>query len=282
MFSRRFIEAVLKEAVVGRMGERFEAVADRVASEWEKPVGGRKYWRKKRDHGGYEYRETAPEDQKGEKKDESEVDQEKLKDRVREKVKEKTKKVYKNHVSLSKPELEKTLSKGHFTILSAGRNPNDPNDPKEKKLKPDDEFFHERHEKLKDELEKGGFKYTEVVGHYGGKESSLLVMHDPEELSAKTDKSVMVHHKDSKGLKENRAKMEEMGKKFNQDSVLHGDGGKNIMYFTTGKKKGQECSGKGWNEAPEAKDLFTDIKLEGKKHTKFQLDIRECIEKGFV
>ena len=229
MFSRRFIEAVLKEAVVGRMGERFEAVADRVASEWEKPVGGRKYWRKKRDHGGYEYRETAPEDQKGEKKDESEVDQEKLKDRVREKVKEKTKKVYKNHVSLSKPELEKTLSKGHFTILSAGRNPN-----------------------------------------------------DPEELSAKTDKSVMVHHKDSKGLKENRAKMEEMGKKFNQDSVLHGDGGKNIMYFTTGKKKGQECSGKGWNEAPEAKDLFTDIKLEGKKHTKFQLDIRECIEKGFV
>jgi len=242
-------------------------VLAQVESKWEPPTADREEWRRRLPDGSYEYRDKPPEQKEAP-----------AKPGIEKKAPSKTKQ-YKHHVTLKKDELSHTLSHGHFSIVSAGRNPND---PEESKMKPDDEFFHKRHEQLRDELENKGLSYTEVVGHYGGKESSYLVFHDPEELTAKTVKSVMVHHKDEKEAKQNRKTVEELGKKFKQDSVLHGSGGKNSLVFTTGKNAGKNCGGKGWKETPEAKDYYTDIKLEGKNHTKFNLDLTECFKKGLL
>ena len=255
---QRAIQAsCIREALVGLR------IADAVTTQrtkWEAPKGRRKLWRREKPNGDFEYRESPPEGGEGSKKQDKP-------------------KVYKNHVTMTKPDLEKALSHGHFSIISAGLNPSD---SKESKMKPDDEFFHKRHEQLRDALEKNGMRYTEVVGHYGGKESSFLVFHDGTVATPKTQKSIMVHHHDAEELKKNRKVLEELGKKFNQNSVLHGSGGKNTLVFTAGDKAGQECGGKGWKETPEAKDYYTDIKLEGKEHTKFNLDIAECFEKGFL
>ena len=110
----------------------------------------------------------------------------------------------------------------------------------------------------------------------------MIVFHDDEDLTPKTQKSVMVHHRDAEELRRVRRDIEEMARKFNQDSVLHGSGGSNTIAFTTGSKKGKECGGKGWKETPKAKDFYTDIELKGRRHTKFSLDVSGCFEKGLL
>ena len=92
----------------------------------------------------------------------------------------------------------------------------------------------------------------------------------------------MVHHKDEEEAKKNRKILTDLGKKFNQDSVLHGSNGRNEIVFTTGKKAGVTCGGHGWKEVPKAKDYYTDISLEGKKHTKFTLDLSDCFKRGLL
>jgi hypothetical protein len=276
-----FARVAVRLAVAERMPERLEVVADRVAaSTWEAPAGGRKYWRLRKEDGSYEYRETPPEERGGAGQEKGEVTQEGVKDKGKAQKKGPAKKVYKHHLVLSKDDLKRTLSKGHFTILSAGLNPKD---KKESKMGPDDEFFHKRNLALRDELEKAGFNYTEATGHYEGKEPSLMVFHEPVDIKRGGGRrSFVVHHESADELKARRAKLEELGEKFNQNSVLHGSAGKNTMYFTTGKRKGKECGGKGWNEAPDAKDYYTEMEMENKKRTKFQLDVKECFERGFL
>jgi len=188
--------------------------------------------------------------------------------------------VPKHKINLSKEKLKETLSKGHYTIISAGRNPND---KEESELKPDDAIFHKRHLQLQAALEEMGVPYTEVVGHYGGKESTFLILHDDTGLTEKTDKSFMVHHAGDEAKINNVKKvLDELAKRFNQDSVLHGDEGRNDLHFTTGKHQGETCGGKGWEEAETAKDIYTDIELENHEHTKFRTNIDECFEKGLL
>ena len=268
---------------------------------WEAPEEGRKLWKRKNPDGTYEYRPDPPDGKatkddkpksksppKLENKPSGDSPKQDEKSEVRKKVEEKLEEkkttekkpvVYKQHLRLDKAKLQETLTKGYFSVISAGRNPND---SKEAVMSPDDEFFHKRHIQLQDELEKHGLQYTEVVGHYGGKESSFLVFHDGTDGTPKTVKSMMVHHKDKDEAGDHRKIVEELGRKFNQDSVLCGSAGRNEIVFTSGKKKGQTCGGNGWKEVPEAKDFYTDIKLEGKKHTKFNLDIHECFERGLL
>ena len=268
------------ERIAGRV--RLAVLAERVAaSEWEPPEGRRKTWRRELPDGTYEYSETPPEGRGPGGKDEgggTEVRQEKPEDRGKGKKPE-APKHRPNRVHLGKKELTEVLTKGHWSILSAGQNPND---PKEKGMDPDDPFFHDRHEKLKDALEDKGLRYTEVVGHYSGRESSFMVFHDGTELKPKGQKSVMVHHADKEAMEKRMALLDGLGTRFNQDSVLHGSAGKNEIAFTTGKNKGQRCGGKGWNEAPEAKNNYTEMELKGKEHTKFQVDIAECFKKGLM
>jgi hypothetical protein len=247
--------------------------------KWEAPEGDRKNWRKRNQDGSYEYRETPPDgNAPSQKKDESQVKMSPKNEETGEKPKKRIQ--YKSYLKLDKPKLQEILTKGHYSLISAGKNGSD---PKEALMKADDEFFHKRHEELRGELEKAGLSYTEVVGHYGGgKENTFLVFHDDTELTPKTEKSIMVHHRDEDDSKKNRTILNDLGKKFNQDSVLHAGNGRNDMSFTTGPKAGVTCGGNGWNESDDALDNYTDIELEGTKHTKFQLDIRECFERGLL
>jgi len=252
----------LRKAALDVLGMAREVLGAIKKNEWESPEGNRKNWRRRLPDGSYEYRETPPGDEKKpEKREESKP------------IK------YKSHLRLDKAKLQETLTQGHFSIISAGRNPND---PKEAMLKPDDEIFHKRHEELRQELEKNGLQYTEVVGHYGGEESSFLVFHDGTEITPKTQKAMMVHHRDDAEAKSHRNIVAELAKKFNQDSILYGSAGRNEIIFTTGSKAGKTCGGNGWKEVPEAKDFYTDIKLDNQKHTKFSLDIHECFERGML
>jgi hypothetical protein len=267
----------LRRAAMELLGMAKSFLAD---DKWEAPEGDRKNWRRRKPDGTYEYRETPPEGQTPAiQKDESQVKMSPKKEEEK-KGPEKKRIRYKAYLKLDKPKLQEILTKGHYSIMSGGKNPND---PKEVSMAPDDEFFHKRHEDLRGELEKAGFPYTEVIGHYdGGKENSFLVFHDDTELTTKTQKSIMVHHKDGEESKSRRKILEDLGTKFNQDSVLHAGEGRNDIVFTTGVKKGKNCGGNGWKESPEELDNYTDIELEGKDHTKFQLDIHECFERGML
>lgn len=265
----------LKQAALDVLGMAREFLA---ADKWEPPAGARKNWRRRKPDGSYEYRDAPPEGQgPKQQEDGSTVEQAPKKEPKKDKPAKKV--VYKNYLKLDKPKLQETLTKGHFSIISAGRNPND---PKEAALQPDDEFFHKRHEELRAELEKAGLAYTEVVGHYGGKETSFLVFHDDTRTTPKTQKAMMIHHRDADEAKQHRRIVAELGKKFNQDSILFGSAGRNEIEFTTGSKAGKTCGGNGWKEVPEAEDFYTDIELEGTQHTKFSLDIHECFERGML
>lgn len=249
-------------------------------NKWEPPESGRKMWRRLKKDKTYEYRETPP-DEVPQKQEKPTVDQDKSKviqdkPQLKWKPDKNVKHIKpKNHAILDKNLLKEVLDKGYFTILSAGPNFRD---NVENKMKKDDEYFHERHLALRDELERTGMPYTEVMGHYEGEEPSFLVFHDKVEMTPKTSKSFMVHH-DKKSFNKQRKVMEELGKKFNQDSVLHGINGKNEMTFTTGPKKGETCGNKGWKEVPDAKDFYTDIELNDKNHTKVNLNIKDCFKR---
>ena len=183
-----------------------------------------------------------------------------------------------HHVKMSKKDIKGALTHGHWTIVSAGRNPSN---SEEAKMSDDDPFFDNRARQLQADLETMGMPYTVAVGHYGGSERSFMVFHDDNESEAskKAQKAYMVHHrKDSH--KDARTKIDELGAKYNQDSVLHGESGTNRIHFTSGKNKGEDCGGKGWDELPDAKDYFTELG-EGREHTKFSLNVDECFEKGF-
>src|ERR1039457_4894079 len=200
------------------------AIKAAVGDKWEAPNRNRKTWRRRNPDGSFEDRETPPdgkqpgaeESPQGKKTVTKEPD---TKDKKKAPVM-----TSKHHVKLTRNELKHILSKGYFTTMSAGRNPAD---PKEKDMKPDDEFFQKRHEQLKKDLEEKGYDYTEAVGHYDGREDTFMVFHDGTELTPKTSKSVLVHHSDAKELRSRRNDLEELGKKFNQNSVLHGSAGKN-------------------------------------------------------
>jgi hypothetical protein len=248
-------------------------------AKWEPPTADRKEWRRRLPDGSYEYRDKPPEQQGTPEKPKEEGTPKKPEGEKPEDKKPEPKK-YKHHVVLSRSDLERTLSKGYYTILSAGRNYND---AKEKEMDQSDSFFHKRHKELRDELEKKNLNYTEVVGNYDGIEDSFLVFHDQDSpLEEKAPKSVMVHHDTKEKADENRKFLEELGKKFNQDSVLHGTDGKNRLFYTTGERAGKSCGGEGWKETPEAKNYYTDAVLKNKEHTKFVVDLAECKKLGWI
>ena len=144
---------------------------------------------------------------------------------------------------LTKRELDWILLHGTYGVVSAGKNP---------KLEPDmsEAAQKKRHEKLRADLKKGGFAFTEVVGHYEGSEDSFLVMaHE-----AKADE------------------IKALGKKYNQDSVIHSVAGKHEMHFTAGEHAGKHHKGGGHEVKPDAKDYFTRVKHPEGGETKFALN----------
>lgn len=148
------------------------------------------------------------------------------------------------HVELHSKDLDEALKNGKYSIISAGRNPNNAED---RGLT--DEKINERYKRLEQDLKDKGHKYTKVKGHYGGEEDSLMVFHaDPKEMN-------------------------ELGKKYNQDSVIHSDKGDNKLHFTTGEYSDKHHKGKGFEEVPDAKDFYSVITTSDGQKKKFSLNL---------
>ena len=150
-------------------------------------------------------------------------------------------------VELSKDELSYVLSTGSYALVSGGRNSNI---KEEADLDEQDEKFVQRHEELKSELVNSGYAHTEITGHYGGEEKSFLVM---------------VHDQDE-------SEMKELGKKYNQDSVIVANQGKQKMFFTTGENEGSYFSGSGWEQTQDAETDYTLFKTSDGTLIKFSLN----------
>lgn len=151
------------------------------------------------------------------------------------------------HVSLTKDELKVILDDGRFALLSAGPNP---------KLSAhkgmSEEEKKKRHEELRKQLVEDGYTFTEVVGHYEDIEDSFLVMaHDVK-----------------------RNALRHLGERFKQDSIIYADKGRQEMHYTTGEHhEKNECEeGAGWEEKPDAKDVYTLFPHPDGSHTKFALN----------
>ena len=148
-------------------------------------------------------------------------------------------------VKLSKAELGHLLKTGKYALISAGKNPNHDED---KKL--DDGAIKTRYGELEKDLKGEGYQYTKVAGHYGGEEDSFLVM---------------VHEAD-------KVHIQDLGRKFNQDSVIMSDGGKHEMVYTTGANAGMKHTGQGFQEKADAEDYYSEMPHEDGTKTKFSLN----------
>jgi 8-oxo-dGTP pyrophosphatase MutT (NUDIX family) len=146
-------------------------------------------------------------------------------------------------MKISKDELEISLTQGKFGMISSGRNPNS---PKDKHM--NSEELSKRHENLKKDLEYAGLHYVEMEGNYGEKEPSLLVLNGDKQ------------------------RLQELGKKYNQDSVIYGNKGTQQMIYTTGENEGKAHYGEGFKETPDAKEYYSEIPLKGGKKMKFSLN----------
>jgi hypothetical protein len=76
--------------------------------------------------------------------------------------------------------------------------------------------------------------------------------------------------------------MLELGKKYNQDSVIFSDAGKHQMLFTTGKKVGRFHQGAGHKKKKQAEDYYTLIEHPDGTHTKFALNFEDELMKSIL
>jgi DNA topoisomerase-1 len=139
-------------------------------------------------------------------------------------------------VKLSKDELGEVLKKGKYALLSAGRNP-----AIDEELNLPDDEIKKRYDELEKKLIEAGYAYNKVKGKYGEEEDSFMIMaHDAD-----------------------REHVVELGKLFNQDSVIYSEGGKHEMIYTTGDKVGKKVEGKGHKLLPESEgDYYTQMDTE--------------------
>jgi hypothetical protein len=149
-----------------------------------------------------------------------------------------------HEITLLKIEAAYLLKKGVFGLISAGRNPASTLD----RHLTDKEIEH-RYQDLQNDLKGKGLKWVKVRGNYDGEEDSMMVL-NPD-----------IH----------REELVELGTKFNQDSVIFTDHGKNELIYTTGQHKGERNEGSGFKETPDADNYYTDLKT-AKGHIKFSLN----------
>jgi len=150
---------------------------------------------------------------------------------------------YSSTTKINRETFENTLDSGKFGFISAGKNPNDPTD-----AKMDDKAVNERYDKLRIELDDLGIEYVEVEGKYGESEASFMIMNA------------------------DRKALQDLGKKYNQDSIIYGENGNNEMIYTTGENAGKMQTGKGWEEKPEADDFYSVIEFANGEQLKFALN----------
>lgn len=173
------------------------------------------------------------------------------------------------HIDLSPEKLQEKLKGGHYSIISAGRSSAD---PKEKDLPWDHPTFKERHEKLRQDLIHHGLDHTEIHGKWGAPEMSFIVHHKPNVPSpVGYQKAFMVHHK---GTSEHDT-IRKLGKKYNQEAVIHSKGGQNEMHYVTGERAGTHQKGEGHVLKPAADDYYSEVSHPSGSKTKFALNFRD-------
>jgi len=151
-------------------------------------------------------------------------------------------------------ELSVVLNHGSFALLSAGKNPK-----REAHANLPPEEFARRHAELRKDLIAKGYAFTEVLGKYGELEDTFLVMAmDPD----KTD-------------------MVELGKKYDQDSIILSNAGRHAMLYTTDSSNddgpvpaGSYIGGSSFHQTGpgDDEDFFTEIRVDGTYKSRFTID----------
>lgn len=144
--------------------------------------------------------------------------------------------------TISKEDLKSLLENGPYSIVSAGVNPNDEED---KALT--DEQIAGRYKELEEDISNLGYKYTVVDGNYDGEEKSYMVFHAKE------------------------SDIDDLGKKYKQDSVVHTKDGQNKMTFTTGENAGKHHKGESYEEVPDAENYYSVVKTSDGSKIKFSM-----------
>ena len=90
--------------------------------------------------------------------------------------------------------------------------------------------------RLAAELDRAGYTYTPAEGSYAGSLEPMFMVHDPDERD-----------------------MVALATKYQQDSVVIGEGGEQKMVFTHGPHKGRMKAGRGWQLATGREGSFTTI-----------------------
>jgi len=144
-------------------------------------------------------------------------------------------------------ELNRALTKGTVGIISAGRNTNS-----EKDLQLTEEEIEKRYADLENKLLKDGRAFIRAKGVWeGGEERSYIVA---------------IPNKD-------RSYLIKLGVKYNQDSVIFVNEGRNEYIYCTGPNKGQCHIGKKFEEvAADIPSGYTEIDAVGASPYKFALD----------
>ena len=149
-------------------------------------------------------------------------------------------------IFLNKKEVSEILSKGMFAMVSADSNPNDMDHDKKKK----GHWMKQRHALIKD-IQDMGLMFMPCIGKYGSVERSYLIF-SPEM---------------------NKQEVYDLGKKYGQDSVIWGKGGKNELIYTTGENKGKANVGKSFNWlSSDQGDAWTEFVGDGGKPQKFNIN----------
>ena len=161
-------------------------------------------------------------------------------------------------VKLESGELKYLLSSGRYSLISAGRHSEaahteeipELTDAEAADSKLTQSQINERYKNLEKDLKNAGYTYTKVNGQYGEHEDHFLVMtHDAD-----------------------RNEMLELGKKYNQNSIIYAENGKQEMHFTVGKNTGMVHLGEGVEDKPRASDFYTEVETSDGQKVKFALN----------
>lgn len=153
----------------------------------------------------------------------------------------------------TKRDLDILLTKSTFSLMSAGRNPENEED-----MKMTDAQISARHDKLVATLKEEGYIFTQCKGKYVNPEESFMVMaHDAD-----------------------RENMMAIGKMYHQDAIVFCTKGKAEMIKTTGADAGKATmAGTGYDVVPDATDFYTKMPLSTGENIKFCMSLSD-IEKA--
>jgi len=149
----------------------------------------------------------------------------------------------------TKRDLDILLTKTTFSLMSAGRNPENEED-----MKMTDAQIAKRHDQLVATLKDEGYIFTQCKGKYVNPEESFMVMaHDAD-----------------------RANMMAIGKMYHQDAIVFCTKGKAEMIKTTGEDAGTATmAGTGYDIVPDAKDFYTKMPLSTGENIKFCMSLSD-------